>query len=94
MRATVIAFVRMDSDGGKATAEVVERKACPRVIGASIFADVAGSLGTSLVFFARRSRLNLVHDRLTAMMARVVSALDWSALGALASADAGLGNHW
>jgi hypothetical protein len=29
-----------------------------------------------------------------AMMVRVVSAFDWSALGALASAGAGLGDHW
>lgn len=73
--------------------QVVERKACPRVVDAPIFADVAGSLRTSLVFFAPRSRLNLIHDRLVARIAHVVSALDWSALGALASAGAGLGDH-
>jgi 3-hydroxyisobutyrate dehydrogenase-like beta-hydroxyacid dehydrogenase len=34
---------------------------------------------------------SLVHDRLIAMMARGLEALDWSALGLLAANDAGLG---
>jgi 3-hydroxyisobutyrate dehydrogenase-like beta-hydroxyacid dehydrogenase len=35
---------------------------------------------------------SLVHDRLVAMAARGWSDLDWSALGLLAKADAGLGD--
>ena len=36
---------------------------------------------------------SLVHDRLVAMEARGWSGLDWSALGLLASVDAGVDNH-
>ena len=36
---------------------------------------------------------SLVHDRLVAMAARGWTDLDWSALGLLASVDAGLGDH-
>jgi hypothetical protein len=93
MRATVIAFVRMDSDGGKATARWWNGRRA-RVLLARQYSQMLLDRSLRWFLFARRSRLNLVQDRLMAMMARVVSAFDWSALGALASAGAGLGDHW